>query len=67
VQPQAGAIRVDWQGGTGATQYVEGTAELAAPVAWTTLFTNPAPTALQPAQVLAASNGIQFLRIRAQR
>lgn len=67
VQPQAGGLRVDWQGGTGVTQYVEGTAELVAPAAWTTLFTNPAPTALQPAQVLTPSNDIQFLRIRAQR
>ena len=40
----SGSVRLNWAGGSQATQYVEWCAGLLDPVVWTPVFTNPPPT-----------------------
>ncbi|VGO18352.1 right-handed parallel beta-helix repeat-containing protein [Pontiella sulfatireligans] len=67
IQPEAGGIRIDWQGGGQARQYLEYTANLPANT-WVAIYTNEPVTA--PTNMLVDSNAggnPGFYRIQAER
>ena len=67
IQPDAGGMRIDWQGGEQARQYIDYTTSLPSNV-WTAIYTNEPLTA--PANTLVDSNAVAnpgFYRIRAGR
>ena len=64
-----GKVIVEWKGGTGVTQYLDGTEHLLGSGSlWRTLFTNLPPTSVQTNyQHDSDTNGASFYRIRATR
>ena len=61
-------IRLDWKGGTWATQYLEARQNLGSSEQWTAVFTNQPPTAAATNIIDAGdTNGTLFYRIKAMR
>jgi len=69
IVPTAGVCRIDWQGGTGAWQYLEYRTDLSnTGEQWIAMFTNPPPTATQTNILTSGgTNDLLLLRIRAER
>ena len=69
IGPNGGGIRLDWQGGTSAWQFVMRKQDLTASTEpWVAVFTNEAPTDVMEHTIDAtATNGMYFYHIRAWR
>ncbi len=69
IAPDSGGMRLYWQGGVQATQYIETIRSLVTTdETWRVVFTNLPPTALTAnALVPGATNSVQFYRIKAER
>ena len=69
IERNGGGVRLGWQGGTQAWQYVESTSLLATnPAAWQPVFTNVPPT--PPTNWITmpqGTNGFRVFRVRAER
>ena len=62
------AVRLGWQGGVMATQYIESCSNLCTnPVTWVAVFTNPPPTSITNHLDIGTTNSPRFYRIRATR
>ena len=69
IVPEAGGLRIEWQGGTEARQFLERRKHLL-PAAdnWITIYSNPPPTPLQTNVFeLTCANRTLFYRVRAVR
>ncbi len=65
---QWGGLRLDWQGGREAMQFLETSSDLRAPAIWTPLYALPPPTPLTNALLLfGVTNRVRFYRVRAER
>ncbi len=69
ITPGAGGVRIDWQGGTNASQYLQQTTGLDPTNSWVDIFTNP-PTPNPGSFTVTSSigtNSAMFYRIRVTR
>jgi len=69
VQREASGVRIEWQGGTQATQFLQRRSDIGGTNGlWETVFTNPAPTRITNSFVCPPSTrAVEFFRILAVR